>query len=229
MTTAEYAAPLWGSARRDEAPQPRRDGGMVHELLRRDLRGPAPRGEAPRPDPSRGRLPPARAAAGAGSPDPRRPLRLRPPRGRPRPARLPGGRGGSLPRDDRGGASSVRGAATAHLRAGRHAADPVPRRVRRGGQSLHQLRLLHAGPEPGGAAAPRAGAAARRHAPRRSPGPGLRRDAAAPPVVPRGLNPFHPGGQAARSPHPDPPEHPARPPPPAPPRPAPAPPPPPRR
>src|SRR6266478_350484 len=50
----------------------------------------------------------------------------------------------------------------------------------------------------------------RRLAPRRSPGPGLRRDAAAPPVVPRGLNPFHPGRPAVRSPHPDHREHPAR-------------------
>src|SRR6266851_4500935 len=89
MTTAEYTTPRWGSARRDEAPQPRRDGGVVHELLRRGLRGPAPRGETPRPDPSRGRLPPARAAAGAGSADPRRPLRLRTPRRGPRRARLP--------------------------------------------------------------------------------------------------------------------------------------------
>src|ERR1700681_1462501 len=134
MTTAEYTTPRWGSARRDEAPSTRRDGGVVHELLRRGLRGPAPRGETPRPDPSRGRIPPARAAAGAGGPDPRRSLRLRTPRRRPPPP-------------------PVRGAAAAHLRAARHAADRVPRRVRRGGQSLHQLRLLQAGPEPGGAAA----------------------------------------------------------------------------
>src|SRR5260370_3336167 len=200
MTTAEYAPPRWGSARRDEAPQPRRDGGVVHELLRRGLRGPAPRGETPRPDPSRGRLRPARAAAGAGSADPRRPLRLRTPRRGPRRARLPGGRGGSLPRDDRGGPPPVRGATAAHLRAGRHAADHLRPRVRRGRQSLHQLRLLHAGPEPGGAAAPRAGAAARRHAPRRSPGPGLRRDAAPPPLVPRVRHPFPPGTPTLRSP-----------------------------
>src|SRR6202158_3577702 len=173
MTTAEYTTPRWGSARRDEAPSTRRDGGVVHELLRRGLRGPAPRGETPRPDPSRGRLPPARAAAGAGGPDPRRSLRLRTPRRRPRPAWLPGGRRGSVPRDDLRRAPPVRGGGAAHLRAVRHAADRLPRRVRRGGQSLHQLRLLHAGPEPGGAAAPRAGTAARRHAARRSPGPGL--------------------------------------------------------
>ena len=48
------------------------------------------------------------------------------------------------------------------------------------------------------------------HAPRRSPGPGLRRDAAAPPVVPRGRHPFHPGRPALRSPHPDHRERPAR-------------------
>src|SRR5260370_11915456 len=127
MTTAEYTTPRWGSARRDEAPQPRRDGGVVHDLLRRGLRGPAPRGETSRPDPSRDRLPPARAAAGAGSADPRRPLRLRTPRRRPRPARLPGGRGGPLPRDDRGGPPPVPAPATPHLRPPQHPPAPVPR------------------------------------------------------------------------------------------------------
>src|SRR4029077_16108594 len=176
MTTAEYTTPPWGPAGRDEPRQEPGSRGLVHHLLRPRLRGPVARGEVPRPDPPRDRLRPARAAPGAGSADPRRALRLAPPRRGPGPARLPGGGRRPLARDARGGAAPLRGAAAAHLRAGRHAADRLSRRVRRGGQPLHQLRLLHAGPEPGGAAAPRAGAPAGRADPDRPPRSGLRRD-----------------------------------------------------
>jgi hypothetical protein len=105
-------------------------------------------------------------------------VRLRPSRGPARPARLPRGRRGPLNRDARGGPTPLHRGAAPALPAGRHAAHRVPRRVRRGDQPLHELRVLHARAERGGPApdGPRAAAGG----PGRSPRPGLRRGPPAP-------------------------------------------------